>query len=343
MATNYAFSKCVKRNEVLACVKDCPPERTCRNKGIRFSCVVDDKPCKQKCVCKEGFYRNINGECVTGEQCDMCPGEHEYYACGVACDNVCSQLHEQNKTNCPIVNIKCNEKCYCEDGYARDDNGICIPIENCRPTCGANEVYSICKKSCPPETCLSLVAKFRCNANELCKPRCTCKPGYLRLKTGAPCMPIRQCPPRRTSNAEHRSLPVIASVKNKCSEQPASSESLRSFLDHRSILLVNVLRCVCRYAVSTRGSICPTGRKSGRHYRTIPVERTCGANEVYSECKRGCPPETCISIVAKFKCDSNEVCRPRCTCKPGFLRLKTGAPCMPTRQCPELANSPDFN
>lgn len=60
-----------------------------------------------------------------------CPGDHEYYSCGGACDNVCQLMPYQNITNCPIINVKCNEKCYCEDGYARNSYGICVPISKC--------------------------------------------------------------------------------------------------------------------------------------------------------------------------------------------------------------------
>lgn len=60
-----------------------------------------------------------------------CDGPHEYFSCGSACDNVCSLLHIQSQANCPIINIDCNRMCYCEEGYARDENNICIPIEDC--------------------------------------------------------------------------------------------------------------------------------------------------------------------------------------------------------------------
>lgn len=63
---------------------------------------------------------------------DKCPGANEYFACGVACDNDCSTLQFQNKTNCPIQNIVCNRMCYCEDGFARNTLGNCIPFAECR-------------------------------------------------------------------------------------------------------------------------------------------------------------------------------------------------------------------
>lgn len=60
-----------------------------------------------------------------------CPGKHEYYSCGGACDNICDKLSEENQTSCSIINIKCNEMCYCEEGYARNKNNICVPFDQC--------------------------------------------------------------------------------------------------------------------------------------------------------------------------------------------------------------------
>ncbi|XP_047515820.1 inducible metalloproteinase inhibitor protein-like isoform X3 [Pieris napi] len=68
----------------------------------------------------------------------------------------------------------------------------------------------------------------------------------------------------------------------------------------------------------------------------------CPPNEEYALCKKSCPPDTCISLVARFKCDSREECIPGCACKSGFLRKNADGPCMPIRECPELASSPDF-
>lgn len=58
-------------------------------------------------------------------------GPYEFYSCGGACDNVCATLDTINQINCPIINIKCNEMCYCETDYARAKNGTCIPIKQC--------------------------------------------------------------------------------------------------------------------------------------------------------------------------------------------------------------------
>ncbi|XP_053977581.1 inducible metalloproteinase inhibitor protein-like [Hylaeus volcanicus] len=59
----------------------------------------------------------------------VCDRKNEEYACGSACQTTCSNLNQ----TCPIVNIRCNDACYCKAGYARirGDNSPCIPIERC--------------------------------------------------------------------------------------------------------------------------------------------------------------------------------------------------------------------
>lgn len=66
----------------------------------------------------------------------------------------------------------------------------------------------------------------------------------------------------------------------------------------------------------------------------------CGPNEEYY-CRKSCPPDTCISLVARFKCDSKEVCKDGCHCKSGFLRKTKDSPCVPICECDEMKNSPD--
>ncbi|XP_046821431.1 inducible metalloproteinase inhibitor protein-like [Vespa crabro] len=59
----------------------------------------------------------------------VCDRPNEIYACGSACQTTCEFLGEP----CPIVNVKCNDACYCKDNYARNDEGKCIPISECPP------------------------------------------------------------------------------------------------------------------------------------------------------------------------------------------------------------------
>jgi hypothetical protein len=72
---------------------------------------------------------------------EKCSKPNEFYSCGGACDNECKTLGKQNRTSCPIVNITCNKKCYCEDGYARDAKGNCIPVDQCSKCYSAFRFY----------------------------------------------------------------------------------------------------------------------------------------------------------------------------------------------------------
>ncbi|XP_011700506.1 PREDICTED: inducible metalloproteinase inhibitor protein [Wasmannia auropunctata] len=58
-----------------------------------------------------------------------CTRENEEYQCGSACQTTCNNLGQF----CPIVNVKCNDACYCKQGYARiqNDTGPCVSIESC--------------------------------------------------------------------------------------------------------------------------------------------------------------------------------------------------------------------
>ncbi|XP_047036250.1 inducible metalloproteinase inhibitor protein-like [Helicoverpa zea] len=55
-----------------------------------------------------------------------CSGRNEHYECGSACQTTCATLGQE----CPIANSRCNG-CYCDEGYARNDDGECIPIDDC--------------------------------------------------------------------------------------------------------------------------------------------------------------------------------------------------------------------
>nr|AHX25883.1 TIL domain protease inhibitor 2 [Helicoverpa armigera] len=56
-----------------------------------------------------------------------CSRSNEHYECGSACQTTCATLGQ----DCPIVNVRCNDGCYCDEGYARNDVGECIAIDDC--------------------------------------------------------------------------------------------------------------------------------------------------------------------------------------------------------------------
>lgn len=69
-----AALECSKGNEESRCVAECPPEKSCRTRGIEVNCLQRATEfCEDKCVCKDGFFRNEAGECVTSEECGVYP------------------------------------------------------------------------------------------------------------------------------------------------------------------------------------------------------------------------------------------------------------------------------
>ncbi|XP_044744019.1 zonadhesin-like [Chrysoperla carnea] len=130
-----ASGKCVLPSQ-------CPVNETCTKPNERYnecgtknqrSCTnfFNYSPpaggCEKVCECDNGYVRDCNGFCTQPQSCPNLCGKNEKFDCGSACDTECATLGQP----CPIQNIKCNEKCYCIDGYARNSKGECIPINEC--------------------------------------------------------------------------------------------------------------------------------------------------------------------------------------------------------------------
>ncbi|XP_014473460.1 PREDICTED: inducible metalloproteinase inhibitor protein-like [Dinoponera quadriceps] len=78
------------------------------------------------------FFTNIFAEKL------ICDRKNEEYDCGSACQTTCCNLGQ----TCKIINITCNNACYCKKGYARrgGDDGPCIPIHECsHETCTSHD------------------------------------------------------------------------------------------------------------------------------------------------------------------------------------------------------------
>lgn len=77
------------------------------------------------CILLMALICHINADAVS--TIIDCKRPNEEYQCGSACQTTCENIGQP----CPIVNIRCNDDCYCIKGYARDSTGKCIPIANC--------------------------------------------------------------------------------------------------------------------------------------------------------------------------------------------------------------------
>ncbi|CAK1603936.1 unnamed protein product [Parnassius mnemosyne] len=336
---DFNVTMCIKPNEELKCVKSCPPEKTCQNCDIQFNCIDNaTEVCKNKCICKEGFYRNDKGDCVTREMCEnmKCPRENESLQCVRSCPPVRTCENRHKRYHCLINQTEpCNYECVCDNGFYRNTDGFCVTSELCDKKCtGPYEIYEPKKKKCPPEICSSIVSRYACDLKEKGQPGCVCKSGFLRMNLTSTCMPMKQCPE------------LINSQEPECNKTNESLQCVKACPPERTCRNRNVFyRCFNNMTeVCKNKCVCNNGfyrNPDGFCVTSDLCDKKCsGPNEKYEPNKKSCPPDICESIVAKYKCDSKEQGQPGCVCESGFLRMDLNSTCIPMDQCPE---SPDFN
>ncbi|XP_077288741.1 zonadhesin-like [Arctopsyche grandis] len=185
--------KCTGENEIY---NSCPPR--CLDEGCRSLydprvCTQEVRECSPACVCKDGYLRNLEGNCILKTQCpEYCSDPNAVFGqCGNFCPTTCKNKDIPNRV-CPGI-CKVGGGCVCKLGFVENDKGLCIPPEKCPlAPCGDNETYS---KTAPvvQETCATL-NKHVCKDY---KPGCVCNPGYVREFTNGKCIKPCCCKNRR--------------------------------------------------------------------------------------------------------------------------------------------------
>ncbi|CAH2075169.1 unnamed protein product, partial [Iphiclides podalirius] len=176
------------------CVNGGCGRRNCSQLRWPDLCIdIAEEYCLEGCVCKDGYLRNNDGDCVPINYCPEknntnCRGQNEYYEnCAVTTDTA--------------DNYPCTVGCQCFEGYARNGKGKCV-LDRGEIACGPNEFYSDCvnggcgRRNCSqlrwPDLCIDI-------AEEYCLEGCVCKDGYLRNNDGD-CVPINYCPEKNNTN-----------------------------------------------------------------------------------------------------------------------------------------------
>ncbi|XP_070503150.1 fibulin-1-like [Chironomus tepperi] len=116
----FKCNKCPKNEEYNECGTYC--EQKCF--GPKVQCI---QLCKKGCFCKKGFVRGPDGRCIPIDSCPKCPA-NETYECG---NPLCEKTCDNYKQNCTIQPIRCEDKCYCNNGLVRNSKGVCVPIDKC--------------------------------------------------------------------------------------------------------------------------------------------------------------------------------------------------------------------
>ncbi|TKR89871.1 hypothetical protein L596_013911 [Steinernema carpocapsae] len=150
---------CPPNERVDHCGGLCEP--TCENhNGICPAVCLE----KDKCVCEQGLFRNKDGTCVPEFQCPfynpchhvkcsagyhcvvkvspclippcprngvcvpdlICPTNEHVDHCGGLCDRFCKNPNRA----CPAL-CKLEDKCVCDQGYYRNNEGTCVPEFQC--------------------------------------------------------------------------------------------------------------------------------------------------------------------------------------------------------------------
>nr|WHN38851.1 Zon4B-L [Andraca theae] len=337
--------ECSKPHQVYnSCPVTCPPQ-TCASINHIYHCPLQLtnrslQQCKPDCVCEKGYFKNLIEECISKDDCLKCTGPHEYFSCGVACDNVCATLSKRNQTNCDIKNIMCNKMCYCEQGYARDNNNTCIPISECN-ACGPNEVPSDCVNGgCDKRNCTELGQPDICRDPLECTKGCVCETGYLRNDDGV-CVPINECPscggdPNAKAGCGvncNRHCSDIGKKPGACSDvcQLNACDCKKGFYydDNACITLCYDNACDCKKGYYYDDN-------TGKCVRAKQCTPVCSTNEVYSSCVQGqCGPKNCTQLGKSVACPKIDpkYCIKGCICTEGYLRADNGT-CIPKENCP---------
>ncbi|CAG9785235.1 unnamed protein product [Diatraea saccharalis] len=346
----------------------CPPD-LCESIVSKYDCTKAPPP-KPGCRCKSGYLRhNETSNCVPICQCPQLASSPECQP------QTCKDPNEefvQEKSTCPpdtcnalVARYNCTNApspkpgCTCKSGYRRlDKTGICVPICECpemanSPECqiktckDPNEEFLQEKSTCPPDLCISIVARFNCTKAPPPKPGCRCKSGYLRYNETSNCVPICQCPQLASSpecQPQKCKDPNEEFVQEKSTCPPDTCNAL-------------VARYNCTNASSPKpGCTCKSGyRRLDKTGICVPIckcpemayspecqPQTCkDPNEEFLQEKSTCPPDLCESIVSKYDCTKAPPPKPGCRCKSGYLRHNETSNCVPICQCPQLASSPE--
>lgn len=119
--------------------------------------------------------RNPDGTCCC--QYPKCEKFEHYSRCSSKCREIKCNSATPNITMCHHEG--CVKGCFCDDGYARDDDGSCKPIVDCPLLrCPTNERYSQCDANGCQATCRNPKLPMVCRA--MCFDGCICLAGYLR-------------------------------------------------------------------------------------------------------------------------------------------------------------------
>ncbi|CAO1396939.1 unnamed protein product [Diamesa tonsa] len=292
-------------------------EASCKNPNPKGPCP---DVCVRGCFCKPGFLKNDQGVCVPVEECPKpieCPA-NEVFSCGsAACEKSCGNIND----TCDIVNIKCDDKCFCIEGYVRESgpNSTCIPVNTCPIVCSEpNTEFNQCASSCQP-TCLK---PFIGRCNKMCNAVCVCQRGFIQNESGKCIKPEEcakpNCPANeilscRNPTCDYEGCDVIG-IARACQFVPC------------------VTKCYCAPGFVRINGVCTPKEKCP----IVDPPMGCkDPNASYNTCGSACEP-ICGKKNPLF-CTAN--CVVGCFCNKGYIKDSKGV-CIPIEKCNQPKDCP---
>jgi len=349
--------KCGPNAEFHECGSACVPD--CANPEPPTFCTLQ---CVVGCFCKQGFLKNLKGECVRALECESrkhdvpmqfpsvpkCPANEEFNPCGSACAPTCKNPHPS-----PVCTKNCVVGCFCQGGLLRNGNGVCVPSQQsaCRAEapeatmlfayppelsqCKENEIFLRCGSACAP-TCANPNPSPVCTKQ--CIVGCFCKPGFLKNEQGV-CIQSENC---GVPAAE--AMPVSPQVCGD-NEEFRQCKGCDGTCKNPNPLCprICVPGCACKEGhLRSEAGRCINTRECDaksipqpESFMMLPPVQQCGDNEEFRKCK-GCDG-TCKN--PNPLCP--RICKPGCACKQGLLRNEAGR-CIETRECDSVPQPESF-
>ncbi|TKR89646.1 hypothetical protein L596_013715 [Steinernema carpocapsae] len=236
-----------------------------------------------------------------------CGENEQFYECG-ACDIPCGQ----DVVACPAI---CLPGCGCLPGYKRNNNGICIPQDQCpKPTCPTNETFYSCG------TCDGTCDRPIVPCPRICKLNgsCNCKEGYVRNAAGN-CIAQEDCPQECQAVTKAPEDPECGFNEQFYGCGPCDSTCDQDI----------ACAAVCR---PPGGCGCLPGYKRNAIGVCIPADKcpnkNCGKNEIFVPCG------PCDGTCKNLNPSCLEICRLEggCGCKSGYVRNSKNE-CVSLKQC----------
>ncbi|KAF8383925.1 hypothetical protein PRIPAC_73067, partial [Pristionchus pacificus] len=311
------------RNNVNQCIpiNSCPSTQLCPSNEVYQQCGTACQPtcairntictlqCVPGCFCAQGYIRDSNYQCIPINTCPLtqtCSNNEVYRPCGTACQPTCENRN-------PPCTLQCVPGCQCAQGYIRNSQNQCIPVNSCPIICPANQIYRPCGTACEP-TCDN--RNPSCTSD--CVPGCQCAQGYIRNANNL-CVPVNTCPTPTCPNA-NEVWTQQCSCEQNCQQTPCAEFCISP-------------RCQCAPGFVRNNGQCI------RSWDCPAQPGSCDSNQVWTQCSTICEPScgnfnpTCWS----FACGP-----PKCQCSPNFYRRfdSPNADCVPWWQCRGRNTSP---